>query len=225
MIHDLRELEPGLYVIIGPMFSGKTTELISSLKKYKIAEYNVLLVKPSLDNRYSEEEVVSHDGLRMKAFRLPLKGAKGELSSYLNHKKYDIIGIDEVQFFDKEFAFYLIELAEEMPVYAAGLNLDFRGEPWESVSILLPYADEIVEKYAICMYRDPVTKKVCGRRATRTQRLINGKPAPYNSPRILIGGRESYEPRCKKHHIVPGRPRNFNLSSLNHSLVYESRRD
>jgi len=103
--------------------------------------------------------------------------------------------VDEVQFFPPSLADVLNELADERIVIAAGLNLDFRGEPFETTMRVMAYADRVVSLTAVC--------KVCGRPATRTQRLVNGRPAPRDSPRILIGGGETYEARCRRHHIVP----------------------
>lgn len=194
----------GLRVILGPMFSGKTTELLRVLRKYAIAGYRVVLVKPSIDVRYSSSRVVSHDGLEMDALVVEpsFAGLSKVLGLLLEH---DVIGIDEYQFFEYsgDLIDSLLDLSSERLVIVAALNLDFRGKPWEVVKELLPYAEGIKVLRAVCTYVDRYGKK-CGRPATRTQRLLDGKPAPYDSPRVLLGGKESYEARCRKHHVVPG---------------------
>ncbi len=193
----------GLYVITGPMFAGKTTELLRILNKYRIAGYRTLLVKPSIDERYSSREVVSHDGIRMEALVIePTLSDLVRVSEVLH--SHDVIGFDEFQFFEynRGLVDFILELSDERTTYVASLNLDFRGEPWEIVKELLPYADEIQTLYAVCTYVDPETGRKCGKPASRTQRLIDGKPAPYESPRILVGGKESYEARCRKHHFI-----------------------
>lgn len=193
----------GLRVIMGPMFSGKTTELLRVLRKYAIAGYRVVLVKPSVDTRYSSNKVVSHDGLEMDALVVEpsLSGLLGVLDILLGH---DVIGVDEFQFFEYsgDLVDMLLRLSEGRLVILAALNLDFRGEPWETVKEILPYADDVRVLRAVCTHVDERGVR-CGRPATRTQRLIDGRPAPYGSPRVLIGGRESYEARCRRHHAVP----------------------
>ncbi|MEM0066033.1 MAG: thymidine kinase [Sulfolobales archaeon] len=193
----------GLRIITGPMFSGKTTELLRVLRKYAIAGYRVLLVKPSTDTRYSSSKVVSHDGLEMDALVVEanIAGFYRVLDILLEH---DVIGIDEFQFFEysKELVEFLLDLSSNRLVIIAALNLDFRGEPWEVVKEILPYADDIKVLRAVCTHVGRDGRR-CGRPAVRTQRLLDGRPAPYNSPRVLIGGRESYEARCRKHHEVP----------------------
>ncbi|MEM1936400.1 MAG: thymidine kinase [Sulfolobales archaeon] len=190
-------------IIMGPMFSGKTTELLRVLRKYAIAGYRVVLVKPSTDTRYSSSKVVSHDGLEMDALVVEpsIAGLKRVQDILQNH---DVIGIDEYQFFEysEELIKFLLDLSSNRLVIIAALNLDFRGEPWEVVKEVLPYADDIKVLRAVCTYTGKDGRR-CGRPAIRTQRLLDGRPAPYNSPRVLIGGRESYEARCRKHHEVP----------------------
>ncbi|MEM2207441.1 MAG: thymidine kinase [Sulfolobales archaeon] len=193
----------GLRIIVGPMFSGKTTELLRVLRKYAIAGYRVVLVKPSTDTRYSSSKVVSHDGLEMDALVV-----ESDIAGFYRVRdillEHDVIGIDEFQFFEysKELVKFLLDLSSDRLVIVAALNLDFRGEPWEVVKEILPHADDIRVLRAVCTHTGKDGKK-CGRPATRTQRLLDGRPAPYDSPRVLIGGRESYEARCRKHHEVP----------------------
>lgn len=193
----------GLRIIMGPMFSGKTTELLRVLRKYAIAGYRVVLVKPSTDTRYSSSKVVSHDGLGMDALVVE-PSISGLLRVRYVLLEQDVVGVDEFQFFEysRELVDFLLDLSSGRLVIVAALNLDFRGEPWEVVKEIFPYADEVRVLKAVCTYTDRHGRK-CGRPATRTQRLVDGRPAPYDSPRVLVGGRESYEARCRKHHEVP----------------------
>ena len=192
-------MHPGgvLEVITGPMFAGKTTELIKRVERQIFAKKKAALFKPSIDNRYSEDEVVAHNGLRYEAFVIPttVEGVK-KIAEITRKEGYEVIGIDEVQFFPAEIVDTLEELADSgVYVIASGLNLDFKAEPFPVTKELLVRADNIIYLTAVCT--------VCGRPATRSQRLIDGKPAPRDSPVIMVGGRESYEARCREHHIVP----------------------
>lgn len=194
--HFLFHSMGALVVITGPMFSGKTTELIRQLERSYYAKRKAAIFKPSLDKRYSEKEVVSHNGLRYPAIVVP-NDEEGvyEIYSKVHELGIDVVCIDEGQFFPIQ----LVEVAEKLVeegklVFVAGLNLDFRGEPFETIKELLARADDIIHLKAVCT--------VCGLDATRTQRLINGEPAPYDSPKILVGGKEVYEARCRKHHVV-----------------------
>ncbi|KXZ40542.1 thymidine kinase [Alkalithermobacter thermoalcaliphilus JW-YL-7 = DSM 7308] len=178
-------------VIIGPMYSGKSEELIRRLKRAKIAKQNVIAFKPEIDNRYSSEDVVSHNGTSIDA--IPIKSAK-EILSYIK-KNVQVVGIDEVQFFDDEIVDIAIKLADEgIRVIAAGLDMDFKGEPFGPTPKLLAVAEFVDKLQAVCM--------ICGEPAHRTQRLINGEPAKYNDPIILVGAKESYEARCRKCHVI-----------------------
>ena len=186
-----------LEVITGPMFAGKTTELIKRIERQIFAKRKAALFKPSIDNRYSESEIVAHNGLRYEAYVIPTteEGVK-MIYDITKNEKLEVIGVDEVQFFPLSIVETLNKLADEgIYVIAAGLNLDFKGDPFPVTRELLVRADNIVYLTAICT--------ICGAPATRSQRLINGKPAPRNSPVILVGGLESYEARCRRHHIVP----------------------
>ncbi|HIP88957.1 MAG TPA: thymidine kinase [Thermococcus paralvinellae] len=185
-----------LEVITGPMFAGKTTELIKRIERQIFAKRKAALFKPSIDNRYSESEIVAHNGLRYEAYVIPTteEGVK-MIYDITKNEKLEVIGVDEVQFFPLSIVETLNKLADEgIYVIAAGLNLDFKGDPFPVTRELLVRADNIVYLTAICT--------ICGAPATRSQRLINGKPAPRNSPVILVGGIESYEARCRRHHIV-----------------------
>ncbi len=188
-----------LEVIVGPMFAGKTTELIRRVERDRYARKKVGVFKPSLDTRYSSTHVHTHNGLSYPAFIVPAsREGVEEIRRRTLEEGFDTIGVDEAQFFPPILAAILNELADRgVRVIVAGLNLDFRGEPFETVKELLPLADNITYLTAVCT--------VCGAEATRTQRLIDGRPAPYDSPRILVGGKETYEARCRRHHVVPRR--------------------
>ncbi|MCD6524581.1 MAG: thymidine kinase [Thermococcus sp.] len=192
-------MHPGgfLEVITGPMFAGKTTELIKRIERQAFAKRRVALFKPSVDTRYSTEEVVAHNGLRYEAFVVPTNGeGVRQIEEITLREGFEVIGVDEVQFFPIEIVDVLNRLADKgVYVIASGLNLDFKGDPFPVTKELLVRADNIIYLTAVCT--------VCGKPATRSQRLIDGKPAPKNSPVIQVGGRESYEARCREHHIVP----------------------
>ena len=178
-------------VIIGPMYSGKSEELIRRIRRTKYAKQKLQVFKPILDNRYSKADVVSHCGEKEEA--VPIKDSS-ELMALLD-KDTQVVAIDEVQFFDSGIIDVITKLADDNKrVICAGLDMDFRGEPFGPIPALLAVAEFVDKIQAICV--------VCGNPATRTQRLINGKPANYNDPIVLIGALESYEARCRKCHIV-----------------------
>ncbi|WP_367184476.1 thymidine kinase [Thermococcus sp.] len=192
-------IHPGgiLEVITGPMFAGKTSELIKRIERQAYAKKKVALFKPSIDDRYSREEVVAHNGLRYRAYVVPTSNeGVEEIARLVRRGRFDVVGVDEVQFFPAKIVKTLNNLADSgIYVIASGLNLDFKAEPFPVMRELLVRADNVVYLTAVCT--------VCGRPATRSQRLIDGKPAPRDSPVILVGGRESYEARCRLHHEVP----------------------
>lgn len=191
----MSEFEPAtMEVICGSMFCGKTEELIRRLRRAIIAKKNVQVFKPAIDNRYVVEKVHSHAGIEIDA--IPID----EISDVYKFLKEDtnVIGIDEAQFFGPE----IVQIAEELVnrgirVILAGLDTDFRGEPFGSMPILMARAERVDKLHAICM--------VCGDSASRTQRLVNGEPAHYDDPLVIVGTAEMYEARCRKHHIVPGK--------------------
>jgi thymidine kinase len=188
-----------LEVITGPMFAGKTSELIRLVERAVYAKKRAGIFKPALDKRYSESEVVTHNGLRYQAYVIPTNEEGIKIIQQLADK-LDVIGIDEIQFFPLDVVKLCEKLADQgKRIIVSGLNLDFRGEPFEVIAELLVRADSIYYLTAVCT--------ICGREATRTQRLIDGNPAPYDSPRIMVGGKELYEARCRFHHVVPGKPR------------------
>ncbi len=181
-------------VVCGSMFSGKSEELIRRVRRAQIARQRVQIFKHALDDRYTPGAVASHDGARLEA--IPIAHTR-ELLTHLG-LGLDVVAIDEVQFLDEGIVPLARQLADRgLRVILAGLDLDFRGEPFGAVPQLLALAEQVDKLQAICM--------VCGASASRTQRLVNGQPAHYNDPVILMGASEVYEPRCRDHHIVGGR--------------------
>ena len=179
-------------VICGSMFCGKTEELIRRVRRAVIARQKVQAFKPSIDNRYGIERVTSHDGQNIEAEPV---GSPNEILALLRTDT-TVVAIDEVQFFSEDIVPLIQDLATRgLRVIIAGLDMDFRGEPFGSLPHLLSCAEEVTKLHAICV--------VCGEQATRTQRLVNGQPAHYNDPIILVGASERYEARCREHHMVP----------------------
>lgn len=179
-------------VVVGPMYSGKSEELIRRLRRAQIARQKIQVFKPSIDDRYSIDEVVSHNGEKIKA--IPVKNSD-EIYKLLSDDA-EVIGIDEVQFFDDGIIDLCRRLADKgLRVIVAGLDMDFRGEPFGPTPNIMAIAEFVDKLTAVCV--------ICGHPANRTQRLINGEPASYNEPTILVGAKESYEARCRLHHQVP----------------------
>lgn len=181
-----------LELICGSMFSGKSEELIRRVKRATYAKQEVKVFKPAIDNRYSEEAVVSHNGTSMTSHVI---SSSAEIWDHISEST-DVIAVDEVQFFGESIIGDLSLLADKgYRVIAAGLDMDFRGEPFGVVPNLMAVAESVTKLQAVC--------SVCGSPASRTQRLIDGKPASYDDPVILVGASESYEARCRHHHEVP----------------------
>lgn len=179
-------------VITGSMFSGKTDELIRRLRRATIARQKVQVFKPAVDVRYAVEKVTSHAGSDFDA--IPVEHAV-DIYVRLN-KATTVVGIDEAQFFEDEIIAVADGLARRgIRVIVAGLDTDFRGEPFGPMPVLMAKAERVDKLQAICM--------VCGEPASRTQRLVNGKPARYNDPVVIVGAAEMYEARCRAHHEVP----------------------
>ena len=177
--------------VVGPMYSGKSEELIRRLKRAKIAKQEVIVFKPCIDNRYSKEDVVSHSGISIRAIAI---NHTEEIHKYITDET-QVVGIDEVQFFDEGIVAVALELADKgIRVIAAGLDLDFKAEPFGPGPELLARAEFVDKLQAVCVK--------CGAPATRTQRLINKEPARYDDPIILVGATESYEARCRKCHRI-----------------------
>jgi thymidine kinase len=192
---ELRYSGGWIELICGSMFSGKTEEMIRRVRRAEIAKQKVQVFKPALDDRYASESLASHNGVRREA--TPVQEA-GEILRLLQPDT-TVVAIDEAQFFDWALSLVCNQLAGQgLRVILAGLDMDFRGEPFGPIPLLMAEAEQVDKLHAICV--------VCGSPASRTQRLIDGRPAQYDDPIILVGGSESYEARCRRHHEVPGRP-------------------
>jgi thymidine kinase len=182
-----------VHVIAGCMFCGKTDEMLRLLRRFSIAGRQVVLVKPRLDTRTDEVTVVSRSGAQHRAVTVD---RSAEIEAAIGQA--DIVAIEEGQFFDEGLPEVVEALAAAgKQVIVTGLDRDFRGIPFGTMPRLLALADQVTKLTAICV--------VCGEPATRTQRLIDGEPAPADSPLIVIGGLgdETYEARCRLHHVVP----------------------
>ncbi len=188
----MRHTHGSIEVVCGSMFSGKTDELIRRLVRATIAKQKVQVFKPSIDIRYAIKEVASHTGSKFDA--IPI-GSASEIREKVENDT-TVVGIDEAQFLDAEIVPVARELAERgVRVIVAGLDTDFRGEPFGSMPTLMAIAEHVAKLHAICM--------VCGDEASRTQRLVNGTPARYDDPVVIVGADELYEARCRRHHEVP----------------------
>jgi thymidine kinase len=188
MPHSPEEALTGsLEVVCGPMFSGKSEELIRRLRRAKIARQEIMTFKPVIDTRYQTEYVVSHDGNMLNAQAIDCVEKIFDLAT--SHH-IQVIGIDEVQFFPHDIIAVICRLVDAgKRVIVAGLDLDFRGKPFGCIPTLLAIADSITKLQAICTE--------CGNDAHFTQRLVNGHPARFEDPTILIGAQEAYQARCR----------------------------
>ncbi len=181
-----------LTVIAGPMFSNKSGELLRLATVHRIAGRRVALFKHSLDHRYEGVDFIStHGGSSMEAEPVSTSMEIGLLAS-----NADVVGIDEAQFFDEGIVAAVSRLIDEgVTVFAAGLDRDFRGEPFGPMPALMAVADVVMKLRAVCM-------RCRSLEATMTQRLIDGRPARRDSPVILVGAAEAYEARCRDCHEV-----------------------
>ena len=188
----MRHTHGSIEVICGSMFSGKTEELIRRLVRATIAKQKVQVFKPAIDIRYAVEKVTSHTGSDFDA--IPVEKAI-EIREKLEADT-TVVGLDEAQFFDPEVVQVAQELASKgVRVLVAGLDMSFKGEPFGPMPVLMSLAEDVSKLHAICM--------VCGDEASRTQRLVNGQPARYDNPVVIVGASEMYEARCREHHKVP----------------------
>ncbi|MGI6376970.1 MAG: thymidine kinase [Anaerolineae bacterium] len=183
-----------LEVICGCMFSGKSEELIRRVRRAQIARQQVQVFHHAIDNRYGAERIASHSGYQTGA-----QAATSALDILAQvEPETSVVAIDEVQFYDWTVADVCAQLANSgRRVIVAGLDQDFRGEPFGPMPLLLAQAEDVLKLQAICVR--------CGAPATRTQRLIDGRPAYYEDPVILVGASEVYEARCRACHQVPHR--------------------
>lgn len=188
----MKHISGSIEVVTGSMFSGKTDELIRRLRRARIARQKVQVFKPIIDNRYSVEKVTSHAGNEFEA--QPIASSEQVFANL--DEDTSVVGIDEAQFFDEGIVEVAVQLAGRgIRVIVAGLDTDFRGEPFGCMPVFMAIAERVDKLQAICM--------VCGEPASRTQRLVNGKPARYGDPVVIVGASEMYEARCRHHHEVP----------------------
>nr|AAL91131.1 thymidine kinase [Mycoplasmoides gallisepticum] len=194
--------------ICGPMFAGKTDELIRKIKRYEYADVKSLVFSPATDTRSAQEIINSRDGRRIGSIKIK---KAFEIYDYVLLHKPQLVGIDEVQFFDDSIVEVIQTLADnQINVIVAGLDRDFRGEPFGPIPKILGIAESVIRLTAIC--------SECGAEASRSQRLIDNQPADYNCETILIGDTESYAPRCRHHHKVPNRPINDQTKNFKRAL-------
>lgn len=204
----------------GPMFSGKSSSMIKFVENFLRAERkigrDILVFNHASDERYGTNQISSHNQTSVEAFAVrnsqeifeqifdfdsnDTPHIKKELEEYLT-----AIFIDEAQFFDDNLPL-VVQVIDSygIDVYLAGLDTNFKGETFGPMGDLMAIADTVNKNTAVCMYR--TNGHTCGEPAQKTQRLVNGKPANYDDPIILVGAHESYTARCKDHHQVPGRP-------------------
>ena len=178
--------------ICGSMFSGKSEELLRRIKRGVIAKQNVLLFKPSIDNRYEKNKVSTHNGNSFESVNID---KAEQLYDYVIDKEYDIIGIGEVRFFADKIIEVINKLADDgIRVIVAGLDMDFKAEPFHPMPEIMAISEMVTKLHAVC--------NKCGKEASRSQRLINGEPAKYDDPIVVIGASESYEARCRHCHEI-----------------------
>lgn len=185
-------------VICGCMFSGKTEELIRRLNHVQIARQHLMAFTPRRDTRYAVGNLVSHNGIRIKAHIID---SVQEIADHL-HNDIQVVAIDELHFLDdtpETICQTCQDLADrDIRVIVAGLDQDFRARPFPAIAQLMAVAEQVDKLFAICIR--------CGAYASRSQRLINGRPAPYDAPTIAVGGLELYEARCRMCHVVGRKP-------------------
>ena len=182
----VHQRQGSLEVICGPMFSGKSEELIRRIRRAIIAKQKVQVFKPALDDRYDASAIASHSQRKHEA--IPVKDSV-ELARYLDPTA-DVVALDEVQFMDEGIIPLIEDLANHgVRVIAGGLDQDSNGEPFGIIPILLAKAEYVTKLQAICM--------VCGALAGRTQRLV------HTGGQVLVGAAEAYEARCRHCHEVP----------------------
>jgi thymidine kinase len=177
------------------MFSGKTEELIRRLNHVRIARQSLRAFSPRRDNRYSDEGLVSHNGQRIEAHKVSsIREVLGACEDDLQ-----VVALDEIHFFEDDATTLLAAcqaLADRgMRVIVSSLDQDFRAQPFPAIAHLLAVAEQVDKLHAICVR--------CGAFATRSQRLIDGRPAPASAPTIVVGGLDLYEARCRRCFVQP----------------------
>lgn len=180
---------------VGPMFSGKSEWLLGRLKVHKFAGHSIVAIRPAIDNRYSQREITSHNRTSFEAETA--RDVRDIEELMRRNGKVHVLGVDEIQFFNPELAdFFDQQRREGVLIYATGLDLDFSGEPWPTTNRVMAFANRIEKHLAVC--------SVCRRvNATRTQRLIDGMPAPRSSPKVFVGGIDAYTARCEEDYEFP----------------------
>jgi thymidine kinase len=175
-------------VICGCMFSGKTEELIRRMRQVEIARQPARIFTPRLDTRYSEHHVSSHSGTHIEA--IPVSSISEIIVA---SEGMQVVAIDEMQFLEDEPEAIVVgcqQLADRgLRVITAGLDQNYRAEPFPATMMLMAVAEQVDKLYAICVR--------CGAYATRSQRLIDGRAAPADAPTIVVGGLDLYEARCR----------------------------
>lgn len=201
-----------LIVITGSMFAGKSEELIRQVRRALYARKKVQVFKSALDNRWDSAAIATHNGVRFEA--MPVSSS-AELEKLVDPDT-EVIAIEEVQFFDEGIVALCDRWADQgKTVIVAGLDQDFRGQPFGFMPILLALADEVIKLRAICAR--------CGQLASKTQRLVDGRPASWDEPTILIGAAEKYEARCRRCHRVLNAPRNGHRRTKRRPQAQEER--
>jgi len=181
--------------ICGCMFSGKTEELIRRLRRAKIAKQNIVVFKPRIDNRYDGNHVVGHDGSSFSCMPIDIEDNERILGMIDDSRDAQVVGIDEGNFFPEGLIHVCETLANEgKRVIVSGLDMDFRAEPFEPMPSLMARAERVHKLTAICVR--------CLGVATRSQRIVDGRPTRYDDPLIVVGKDEMYEPRCRSCHVV-----------------------
>jgi thymidine kinase len=175
-----------LETIVGAMFAGKTSELLKRILWAKHQSKKIIVIKPNIDNRYSNEKIITHNNLSHDCFAM--KDWDQVIDNFnLDKKNFDVIFLDEIQFMHTKKTIENVEkiLIEGIDVVCAGLDQDSRGQPWETSSMILGLSDKIIKIYGFC--------NVCGMEATKTYRKVEG------GQRTQVGDANIYEPRCLKH--------------------------
>jgi thymidine kinase len=180
-------------VISGSMFSGKTEELLRRIRRAEIAGQQVAAFTPAIDDRYGTATIGSHVGRRWEALVVDTEEPGPAIHDHLNGEQ--VVAIDEANFFSPAIVEVCQDLAADgRRVIVSGTDQTFRGEPFEPLPQLMAIAEYVEKFQAICIE--------CGEPATRNQRLIEGEPAHYDDPTIMVGAEESYEARCRSCHVV-----------------------
>lgn len=208
MVEIEKQTQGRLEVVCGSMFSGKTEELMRRLIRAEFARQHVLTIKHKIDNRRSKTCITSHNGRERLAFTIDNTQESLNKILELANKNIDVVGIDEIFFFPLEMVGIICKLIEKgKRVIVAGLDLDFRGEPFKITSLLLSIADEVTKLKAICVK--------CGKDAHFTQRIVNGSPAKYTDPIIVVGAEECYQARCRDCHEIDKKTSLYFLDNQN----------